>query len=90
MIESISNNSAQENLYNVNDVILTNTQEKLTVIYKQNLKKSLNLAYVQIKKYRRERFRLRETIDLRDMEIDDIKFEIDKLKTTPTMRLWNY
>jgi hypothetical protein len=46
--------------------------------------------YVEIKKLRKERFKLREIIDVRDMEIDDIKFEIDKVKTISKMKSWNY
>ena len=54
------------------------------------MKKSLENAYLQIKKQRKNRFRLRETIDVRDMEIDDIKFEIDKIKALSMMRVWSY
>jgi hypothetical protein len=38
----------------------------------------------------KERFCNRETIDVREMEIDDIKFEIDKIKSMSMIRIWNY
>ena len=86
----LSQAKSQENPTGVSESLLIATQSRLIVSIMQDLKKDLNEKYVKIKAMRKERFRTRESIDIKDMEIDDIKFEIDKMKTISRMKTWSY
>lgn len=72
-----------ENPHEVSEKSIYEANEKL-----KKIKDDLNRSYVRIKGLRKERFRLRETIDVKDMEIDDIKFEIGKVKTISCLYHW--
>ncbi|OMJ70279.1 hypothetical protein SteCoe_31791 [Stentor coeruleus] len=76
-------NEVIENPHGVNEMSIYEAKEKLRII-----KEDLNKSYMRIKGLRKERFRLRETIDVKDMEIDDIKFEIGKVKTISSLYHW--
>jgi hypothetical protein len=43
-----------------------------------------------VKASRKSKERGREAIDLREMEIDDLQFEIDKMKSLSNLRIWRY
>jgi hypothetical protein len=54
------------------------------------LKDSLEKTQAQVKGMRKMRNRVREIIDVKEMEIDDIQFEIDKIKSMSKLRVWRY
>jgi Mg2+/Co2+ transporter CorB len=54
------------------------------------LKENVDKIYLKIKVCRKNRNRVREIIDLKEMEIDDLQFEIDKMKSISKLRVWNY
>jgi serine/threonine protein kinase len=80
LIYSLTQAKACENPYCIYENTVSQVREKM-----KKLKENLMKSYLRIKTLRKERFRLRETIDVRDMEIDDIKFEIGKIKTISSL-----
>jgi serine/threonine protein kinase len=72
-----------ENPHEISEKSIYEANEKL-----RKIKDDLTRRYMRIKGLRKERFRLRETIDVKDMEIDDIKFEIGKVKTISSLYHW--
>ena len=44
----------------------------------------------RVKGMRKVRNRMREVIDVKEMEIDDVQFEIDKVKSMSNLRVWRY
>ncbi|OMJ78142.1 hypothetical protein SteCoe_22116 [Stentor coeruleus] len=64
-----------ESPYRVTGSLLCEHREILRAVREELMK-----CYRNVKALKKERFRLRETIDINDMELDDKKLEIGKLK----------
>lgn len=64
-----------ESPYRVTGSLLCEHREMFRAV-----KEELMKCYRNVKALKKERFRLRETIDINDMELDDMKLEIGKLK----------
>lgn len=70
--------------------VLENLRKRKNVRRIQELKENVDKIYLKIKVCRKNRNRVREIIDLKEMEIDDLQFEIDKMKSISKLRVWNY